>query len=99
MDDKNLMIIPPQTSCEGSSDETLNETILFNDAKLTTNSHGEKTAVDEIIEIMIPVSVTKPKNSIGSLESAAYRQRSSNSISSCEMALGYGPEDSFNVSN
>ena len=91
----NTALSLPRNMCSMSSDDTLNETIFDKTrdsiSKVHSNYNNDETNVSLIesdIEIMVPMSVSKPKvNSDITENPANTRQRSSNSISSCEMAL------------
>ncbi|XP_058804895.1 uncharacterized protein LOC131672011 [Phymastichus coffea] len=107
IDDTTLAL--PQRSCEMNSNETLNET-LFSKTKDISNKNNvncnddhaknNDTLVESDIEIMVPMSVSKLKcNSDEAENPANFRQRSSNSISSCEMALSSSMADGEDSSN
>ena len=89
IDEKHLSL-PRDTS----SDETLDDTVFENiSASIGRPTEGyvknsNNRDIESDIEILIPVSVSKAKNSSDNNEdSSNSKQRSSNSISSCEMAL------------
>ncbi|XP_076225878.1 UV-resistance associated gene isoform X2 [Nomia melanderi] len=89
IDNKTLVLAKYKSS--NSSNETLNNAILNNisgtNVEDSTRENNE-IAIESNIEIMIPTSVCKSTNAADSLEgSVSVRDRSSNSISSCEMAL------------
>jgi len=88
----NKILVAPKDGSSNSSNETLSSAILNNIENLTLkdkdNFVSDKIAIESTIEIMIPTSVSKARNVADSLESSvSARDRSSNSISSCEMAL------------
>jgi len=88
----NKILVPAKDGSSNSSNETLSSAILNNIENLTLkakdNFVSDKIAIESTIEIMIPTSVSKARNVADSLESSvSARDRSSNSISSCEMAL------------
>lgn len=92
IDNKTLVLAKDRSSI--SSNETLNSAILNNIDNITLKHKenfveiSDKVVIESNIEIMIPTSVSKAKNVADSLESSvSARDRSSNSISSCEMAL------------
>ncbi|XP_012059407.1 PREDICTED: UV radiation resistance-associated gene protein [Atta cephalotes] len=92
IDNKTLVLAKDRLSI--SSNETLNSAILNNIDNITLKHKenfieiSDKVVVESNIEIMIPTSVSKARNVADSLESSvSARDRSSNSISSCEMAL------------
>ncbi|XP_015171627.1 PREDICTED: UV radiation resistance associated protein isoform X1 [Polistes dominula] len=96
IDDRTLMLARNRSST--SSNETLNCTVLNN--TITTNvsddflQNNDCVTIDSNIEITIPTSVSKSVNVTDSLEgSVSIRDRSSNSISSCEMALSGSQND------
>ncbi|XP_078048608.1 UV-resistance associated gene [Augochlora pura] len=103
IDNKTLVLAKYRSS--NSSNETLNNTILSNISG--TNVEGSSQAnnaiaIESNIEIMIPSSVSKSVNAADSLESSiSVRDRSSNSISSCEIALNSSQngDDSSNDNN
>lgn len=76
-----------------SSDETFIENVFYKSMESNNQQLGPELSeddekdvgVNDTIEITVPMSVSKPKIN---LEKAYIRKRSSNSISSCEMALG-----------
>ncbi|XP_012280784.1 UV radiation resistance-associated gene protein isoform X2 [Orussus abietinus] len=100
IDDKTLTL--PEGRSSNSSDETLNGTIFNNTKVANASCYAEidATLINNFIEITIPISVSKPKNTSENVENTVNtRQRSSNSISSCEMALSSSQidgEDSLN---
>lgn len=92
IDNKTLVLAKDRSST--SSNETLNSAILNNIGDITLKDKdnfaeiNNKIVIESNIEIMIPTSVCKARNVVDSLESSvSARDRSSNSISSCEMAL------------
>lgn len=91
IDNKALALAKDRSS--NSSNETLNSAILNNIDNITLKDNNfadinDKVVIESNIEIMIPTSVSKSRNVADSLESSvSARDRSSNSISSCEMAL------------
>ncbi|KYN06419.1 PREDICTED: UV radiation resistance-associated gene protein [Cyphomyrmex costatus] len=92
IDNKTLVLAKDRSSI--SSHETLNSAILNNIDNITLKHKenfvktSDKVVIESNIEIMIPTSVSKARNVADSLESSVNaRDRSSNSISSCEMAL------------
>lgn len=87
IDDKTLVLVKDRSS--NSSNETLNNAILNNITNIEDNSQvNNESEIESNIEIMIPTSVSKSTNVTDSFEgSVSVRDRSSNSISSCEMAL------------
>lgn len=97
IDNKALVLAKNKSS--NSSNETLNSAILNIDNLSFKNKDNfvessDKVVIESNIEIMIPISISKAVNLADSLESSASaRDRSSNSISSCEMALGNGQTD------
>lgn len=98
IDNKTLVLAKDRSS--NSSNETLNSAILNNIDDLTLKDKdnfveiSNKVIIESNIEIMIPTSVSKVRNVPDSLESSvSARDRSSNSISSCEMALGSSQND------
>ncbi|XP_011641027.1 UV radiation resistance-associated gene protein [Pogonomyrmex barbatus] len=103
IDNKTLMLVKDRSS--NSSNETLNSAILNNIDNITLKDKddfeiSDKIVIESNIEIMIPVSVSKVRNVADSLESSVNaRDRSSNSISSCEMALGNSQNDVDESSN
>ncbi|XP_071578467.1 UV radiation resistance-associated gene protein [Temnothorax nylanderi] len=98
IDNKTLVLAKDRST--NSSNETLNSAILNNIDNITLKDKDDFVEIsDEIviesnIEIMIPTSVSKARNVTDSLESSvSARDRSSNSISSCEMALSSSQND------
>lgn len=98
IDNKALVLAKDRSS--NSSNETLNSAILNNIDNITLKDKNNfveisnKIIIESNIEIMIPTSVSKARNVADSLESSASaRDRSSNSISSCEMALSSSQND------
>ncbi|KAG7206337.1 hypothetical protein KM043_003708 [Ampulex compressa] len=97
IDNKTLVLAKNRSS--NSSNETLNNVILNNTAGTNINSDhftesNDGIMIEDNIEIMIPTSVSKLANITDSLEnSVSVRDRSSNSISSCEMALSSSHND------
>ncbi|XP_070169900.1 UV radiation resistance-associated protein isoform X2 [Polyergus mexicanus] len=98
IDNKTLVLAKDRSS--NSSNETLNGAILNNIDNITLKDKdnfveiSNKVVIESNIEIMIPTSVSKARNVAESLESSANaRDRSSNSISSCEMALSSSQND------
>ncbi|EZA57886.1 hypothetical protein DMN91_002469 [Ooceraea biroi] len=90
----NKILVPAKDRSSNSSNETLNSAILNNIENLTLKDTdnfveiSDKVVMESTIEIMLPTSVSKARNVADSLESSvSARDRSSNSISSCEMAL------------
>ncbi|XP_076175811.1 UV-resistance associated gene isoform X2 [Ptiloglossa arizonensis] len=103
IDNKTLVLVKDRSS--NSSNETLNNAILSNisgtNVEDSTQVNNE-SAIESNIEIMIPTSVFKSTNAADSLEgSVSIRNRSSNSVSSCEMALNssQNEDDSLNDNN
>ncbi|XP_076236627.1 UV-resistance associated gene [Calliopsis andreniformis] len=103
IDNKTLVLAKDRS--RNSSNETLNNAILSNisgsnaDSSIRANNEIE---VESNIEIMMPTSISKSTNVTDSLEgSESVRNRSSNSISSCEMALNSSQngDDSSNDNN
>lgn len=99
----------PRSSCEMSSNETLNETI-FNRTQHLANRNSNDCSETRVkdndnllesdIEIMVPMSVSKLNYDTDDIENpATCRQKSSNSISSCEMALSSSLADGEDSSN
>ncbi|XP_014236822.1 UV radiation resistance-associated gene protein isoform X1 [Trichogramma pretiosum] len=101
--------ILPDNMCNNSSDEIIDKTIF--DEKLNSLEKCQNNANDDAanssaigdddIEIMIPMSISKSQicsDNVNSFHPTNVRQRSSNSISSCEMALSgiIDGEDSSN---
>lgn len=103
IDNKALVLAKDRSS--NSSNETLNSAILNNIDNITLKDNNfadisDKVVIESNIEIMIPTSVSKSRNVADSLESSASaRDRSSNSISSCEMALCSSQNDADEGSN
>lgn len=102
----NKILVPAKDRSSNSSNETLNSAILNNIENPTLNDKdnfveiSDKVVIESTIEIMIPTSVSKARNVADSLESSvSARDRSSNSISSCEMALGGSQNDVDETSN
>lgn len=97
IDNKTLALAKDRSS--NSSNETLNSAILNNIDSITLKDNNfaeisDKIVIESNIEITIPTSVSKSRNVTDSLESSvSARDRSSNSISSCEMALGGSQND------
>ncbi|KAL6422229.1 hypothetical protein ACFW04_010911 [Cataglyphis niger] len=97
IDNKALVLAKDRSS--NSSNETLNSAILNNIDNITLKENNfveisNKIIIESNIEITIPTSVSKARNVADSLESSASaRDRSSNSISSCEMALSSSQND------
>lgn len=96
IDDRALMLARNISS--NSSYETLNCSILNSTMNTNTNDdflqNNDGDIVESNIEITIPISVSKSANITDSLEnSVSIRDRSSNSISSCEMALSISQND------
>lgn len=89
----------PKNVCSTSSSETLNENVF--DSKINSvNSEANDILVESDIEIMLPMSVSNPKMRSDSTEDTiTTRQRSSNSISSCEMAISISLVDGEDSSN
>lgn len=93
IDNKTLVLAKDRSS--NSSNETLNSAILNNIDNINLKDKDNfveirnKVVIENNIEIMIPTSVSKARNVADSMESSSVsaRDRSSNSISSCEMAL------------
>ncbi|CAK9803922.1 UV radiation resistance-associated gene protein [Anthophora quadrimaculata] len=89
IDNKALVLAKDRSS--NSSNETLNNAILSNISSTNVENSSQISNEDTIesnIEIMIPTSVSKRINVTDTFEgSVSVRDRSSNSISSCEMAL------------
>ncbi|KZC04061.1 PREDICTED: UV radiation resistance associated protein [Dufourea novaeangliae] len=103
IDNKTLVLAKDRSS--NSSNETLNNAILSNMSSINVE-HGipanNEIAIESNIEIMIPTSVSKSTHAADSLEGfESVRDRSSNSISSCEMALNSSQngDDSSNDNN
>lgn len=103
IDNKTLVLAKDRSS--NSSNETLNSAILNNIDNITLKDNNfaeisDKVVIESNIEIMIPTSVSKSRNVADSLESSvSARDRSSNSISSCEMALSSSQNDVDESSN
>lgn len=101
IDNKTLVLVKDRSS--NSSNETLNNAILNNITNVENSSEvNNKTAIENNIEIMIPTSVSKSTNITDNFDSPVnIRDRSSNSISSCEMALtsSQNGDDSSNDNN
>ncbi|XP_011870520.1 PREDICTED: UV radiation resistance-associated gene protein [Vollenhovia emeryi] len=104
IDNKTLVLAKDRSS--NSSNETLNSAILNNIDNITLKDKSDfveisdNIVIENNIEIMIPTSVSKARNVTDSLESSvSARDRSSNSISSCEMALGSSQNDVDEGSN
>lgn len=103
IDNKALVLAKDRSS--NSSNETLNSAILNNIDNITLKDNNfadinDKVVIESNIEIMIPTSVSKSRNVADSLESSvSARDRSSNSISSCEMALSSSQNDADESSN
>ncbi|XP_033214847.1 UV radiation resistance-associated gene protein isoform X3 [Belonocnema kinseyi] len=102
--DYTTLTLPRDTSSI-SSNETLNETV-FKNLRDRNSSHQtsfskfmDEGFMENNIEITIPTSVSKPKTNSNNEESSTMRQRSSNSISSCEMALSNSQFDGEESSN
>jgi len=102
--DNTLVLVKNRSS--NSSNETLNNAILNNIDNITLKDKedfikiSDKIIIESNIEIMIPTSVSKARNVADSLESSVnVRDRSSNSISSCEMALSSSQNDVNDNSN
>lgn len=105
----NATLSLPRNVCSISSDETLNGTNFDktrNPMSRVRNSYDNETndvtVLESDIEIMVPMSVSKPK--VSSSDGAGNpvigsRQRSSNSVSSCEMALSSSLVDGEDSSN
>lgn len=100
IDNKTLVLAKGRSS--NSSNETLNSAILNNIDNVTLKNKddfvndeiNDKIIIENNIEIMIPTSISKARNVMDSLESSvSARDRSSNSISSCEMALSSSQND------
>ncbi|OXU25616.1 hypothetical protein TSAR_010175 [Trichomalopsis sarcophagae] len=97
----------PRNVCSISSDETLNDAIfdktrdVMNRVQSNYNNDptNNVTLVESDIEIMVPMSVSKPKVHSDKIGNPATRQRSSNSVSSCEMALSSSLVDGEESSN
>ncbi|OAD54507.1 UV radiation resistance-associated protein [Eufriesea mexicana] len=104
IDNKTLVLVKDRSS--NSSNETLDNAILNNmsgtNIEDSTQVNNE-TTIESNIEIMIPTSVSKSTTNVtDSFEgSVSVRDRSSNSISSCEMALNNSQngDDSSNDNN
>ena len=91
IDNKTLVLVKDKSS--NSSNETLNNAIISN----ISNVEDTPVAIESNIEIMIPTSVSKSTNVTESFEcSVSVRDRSSNSISSCEMALNSSQNEDDN---
>ncbi|XP_006614438.1 UV radiation resistance-associated gene protein isoform X1 [Apis dorsata] len=103
IDNKTLVLVKDRST--NSSNETLNNAILtnkyINDIDNEDNFQINKVAIENNIEIMIPTSVSKTINVDNFEGSVSVRDRSSNSISSCEMALtsSQNGDDSSNDNN
>lgn len=99
----NAALTLPKVVCSISSSETLNENIYVNkrdSVNRFVNNETNDMLLESDIEIMIPMSVSNPKTRSDSIEDAAtLRQRSSNSISSCEMAISISLVDGEDSSN
>lgn len=95
--DDTAMSLPKNSTTDGS-DEALDHPTFESNNSDSENHSISKNAdatvvVDPLetnIEITVPISVTKRKNAVGSGSVDKSRHRSSNSISSCEMALCTG---------
>ncbi|XP_012530702.2 UV radiation resistance-associated protein isoform X2 [Monomorium pharaonis] len=105
IDNKTLVLAKDRSSIN-SSNETLNSAIMNNIDNITLKNEddfvevNDKIIIESNIEIMIPTSVSKARNVADSLESSVNaRDRSSNSISSCEMALSSSQNDVDESSN
>ncbi|XP_015108711.1 UV radiation resistance associated protein [Diachasma alloeum] len=86
IDEKTFSL--PRDGLSNSSEETIDDGV-FQDANAERLKPLESSElIEPEIEITIPVSVSKPK-----CDDDGIRQRSSNSISSCEMALGGSQTD------
>lgn len=104
--DSTTLTLPRDTSSV-SSNETLNETIFQNISSADRGNGCQhfflkfpnENYVENSIEISIPTSISKPKTNSDNDESSTARQRSSNSISSCEMALSCSQIDGEESSN
>ena len=101
----NTTLTLPRDSSSISSNETLNETV-FENVRDRNSSHPASFStftgeafMENNIEITIPTSVSKPKTNSNNEENSTVRQRSSNSISSCEMALSNSQVDGEENSN
>lgn len=99
----NKALISAKDKSSNSSNETLNSAILNDIDNITIKDDdiesNDKTVIESNIEIMIPTSISKSRN-VDSLESSvSARDRSSNSISSCEMALSGSQNDVDECSN
>ncbi|XP_011501800.1 PREDICTED: UV radiation resistance-associated gene protein isoform X2 [Ceratosolen solmsi marchali] len=104
----NTVLTLPRNVCNISSDETLNEAIFQKSQDSTSRvpnscnnfETNNITLIESDIEIMVPMSVSKPRVSPDNNDNLANtRQRSSNSISSCEMALSGSIVDGEDSSN
>lgn len=95
----------PRDASSVSSNETLNETIFqnipdkSNDCQNFFLKFPNDNFMENSIEINLPTSVSKPKTNSDNDENSTARQRSSNSISSCEMALSSSQIDGEESSN
>lgn len=97
MIDNETLTLRFTLSHTSSSNDTLNDTLINNSISAIMKKQNELSSVDNI-EITIPTSVSKLKQAVDSLESSfSVRDRSSNSVSSCEMALSGSQNDVFNV--
>lgn len=96
--DDATLTLPPDVSSV-SSNETLNESVFDNQANSMNGVDRDEKLIEDDIEIAIPMSVSKPIVFTGFESSANARQRSSNSISSCEMALSSSLVDGEDSSN
>ncbi|CAL7948415.1 unnamed protein product [Xylocopa violacea] len=101
----NKMLVLAKDRSSNSSSETLNNAILsnINDTNVKDSPEvNNEIEIENNIEVMIPTSVSKSPNVTDSFEgSVSVRDRSSNSISSCEMALNSSQngDDSSNDNN
>ncbi|XP_076749985.1 UV-resistance associated gene isoform X2 [Xylocopa sonorina] len=101
----NKMLVLAKDRSSNSSSETLNNAILnnINDTNVKESPEvNNEIEIENNIEVMIPTSVSKSTNVTDSFEgSVSVRDRSSNSISSCEMALNSSQngDDSSNDNN
>lgn len=95
----NAALALPKNVCSASSSETLNANI-YNSKKDSSNrvvGNNDTLVLESDIEIMIPMSISNP--TVSTEDTITTRQRSSNSISSCEMAISISLVDGEDSSN
>lgn len=103
--DSKTLTLPTRDTPSVSSNETLNETIFHNVTERNSGCQNffqkftNDNFIENSIEISIPTSISKPKTNSDNDECSTARQRSSNSISSCEMALSCNQIDGEESSN